>query len=141
MPSIRRNIVIVLSVWQAAAGFASALTSVSGTPFPSLIDVTINNLQEGLRSNLFSSVDLVNAYPARIQDVKGMLHAVTEANPDALHIARELDSLRDNGTNLGPTPWCSHLDQEQHRHQGQDGQLGWVLGSAGCQGSGRQFLK
>ncbi|RYP70593.1 hypothetical protein DL769_004915 [Monosporascus sp. CRB-8-3] len=102
MRSIRRIIVTVSSVWLAVAGFASALTSVRGKPFPSLIDVTIDDLQEGLGNGLFSSVDLVNAYLARIQEVNGTLHAVTEVNPDALHIAHELDSMRVNGTNLGP---------------------------------------
>ncbi|RYP88175.1 hypothetical protein DL770_004680 [Monosporascus sp. CRB-9-2] len=102
MPSVRRIILTVSSAWLAVAGFANALSSVKGKPFPSLIDVTIDDLQDGLRSGLFSSVDLVNAYLARIQEVNGTLHAVTEVNPDALRIARELDSMRVNGTNLGP---------------------------------------
>ncbi|RYP37325.1 hypothetical protein DL767_002968 [Monosporascus sp. MG133] len=102
MQSVRRIILTVSSAWLAVAGFTSALSSVKGKPFPSLIDVTIDDLQEGLRSGLFSSVDLVNAYLARIQEVNGTLHAVTEVNPDALHIARELDSMRVNGKNLSP---------------------------------------
>ncbi|RYP38237.1 hypothetical protein DL768_010811 [Monosporascus sp. mg162] len=102
MPSIRRIILTVSSVWLAVAGFTSALGSVNGKPFPNLVDVTIDDLQEGLRSGLFSSVDLVNAYLARIQEVNSTLHAVTEVNPDALRTACELDSMRVTGTNLGP---------------------------------------
>ncbi|KAL9115364.1 MAG: hypothetical protein Q9227_000685 [Pyrenula ochraceoflavens] len=44
----------------------------------------------------------VKAYVARIEEVNGTLHMVTELNPDALSIAAELDAERANGTNRGP---------------------------------------
>ncbi|KAI1394742.1 amidase signature enzyme [Hypoxylon fuscum] len=75
---------------------------VKGKPFPSLIDVTIDDLSAGLESGLFTSVDLVNAYVARIMEVNDTLHAVAELNPDALAIAAELDTMRSKGQNLGP---------------------------------------
>jgi amidase len=78
------------------------ITAVNGTPFPSLLDVTIDDLVEGLSTGLFTSVDLVSAYLARIEQVNPILHAVNEVNPDALSIAAELDTLRANGTTLGP---------------------------------------
>lgn len=80
----------------------AAVHLVKGQEFPSLIDVTIDDLQDGLESGLFTSVDLVNAYIARIQMVNSTLNVVTELNPDALSIAAELDAARLNGTSLGP---------------------------------------
>ncbi|KAL1304087.1 hypothetical protein AAFC00_000522 [Neodothiora populina] len=67
-----------------------------------MIDVTTEDLVRGLESHLFTSVDLVKAYTARINEVKSTLHMVTEVNPDALAIAAELDAMRANGTVLGP---------------------------------------
>ena len=44
-------------------------TAINGTPFPSLIDATTEDLISGLKSRLFTSVDLVNVYVARIMEV------------------------------------------------------------------------
>lgn len=77
-------------------------TSIKGTPFSSLIDVDLEELVSGLEKGLFTSVDLVKAYSARILEVNGTLHAVTELNPEAISIAREADALRQNGTVLSP---------------------------------------
>ncbi|KAK3178226.1 hypothetical protein OEA41_000359 [Lepraria neglecta] len=70
--------------------------------FPALIEVTLEELETGLESGLFTSVDLVNAYIARILEVNGTLNCVTEINPDAVSIAAELDAERANGTTRGP---------------------------------------
>ncbi|KAM7194062.1 amidase [Naviculisporaceae sp. PSN 640] len=70
--------------------------------FPSLIDASIADLAAGLESGLFTSVDLVNAYIARIEEVNPILKAVTEINPDAFSVAAELDAARASGTILGP---------------------------------------
>lgn len=70
--------------------------------FPSLIDVDLEDLVTGLERGLFTSVDLVNAYVARITEVNATLHMVTELNPDALSIAKTLDAQRKNGTVLSP---------------------------------------
>ena len=58
-------------VWTTAqvALPCSSSTAINGTPFPSLIDVTTEDLIGGLESGLFTSVDLVNAYIARIMEV------------------------------------------------------------------------
>ena len=50
-------------------------TAINGTPFPSLIDATTEDLISGLESGLFTSVDLVNAYVARIMEVGKHLNA------------------------------------------------------------------
>ena len=77
-------------------------TLVKGQEFPSLIDVTLEELNTGLESGLFTSVDLTKAYIQRINEVNGTLHMVTELNPDALAIAAQADALRANGTILSP---------------------------------------
>ncbi|KAL8948836.1 MAG: hypothetical protein Q9222_005009 [Ikaeria aurantiellina] len=73
-----------------------------GSTFPLLIDATTEELETGLESGLFTSVDLVNAYVTRILEVNSTLNVVTELNPDALSIAAELDAERASGTTRGP---------------------------------------
>ncbi|TFK78316.1 amidase signature enzyme [Polyporus arcularius HHB13444] len=66
-------------------------------PFPELYEASISELQKGLQNGEFSSVDLVQAYLARIEEVnlKGpALRAVIETNPSALQQAAELDNER-----------------------------------------------
>ncbi|KAJ7479515.1 amidase signature enzyme [Mycena latifolia] len=70
--------------------------------FPDLYEATIADLQAGLDAGHFTSVDLVNAYFARINEVNGELHAVIETNPTALAQAADLDTQRKQGTKLGP---------------------------------------
>lgn len=69
---------------------------------PSLLNADLEDLQSGLSRGLFTSVDLVSAYTARILEVNSTLHMVTELNPDAAAIARSLDVQRNSGTILGP---------------------------------------
>ena len=80
----------------------NASTAINGKYFPPLIEATAEDLIAGLESGLFTSVDLVNAYVERIMQVNSTLHMVTQLNPDALSIAATADSLRANGTILGP---------------------------------------
>jgi hypothetical protein len=88
----------------AVAGLVTPYTNVSVGlgDFPSLINVTTEDLASGLEAGRFTSVDLVKAYSARIMEVNSTLRMVTEINPDALAIAAELDAMRANGTILGP---------------------------------------
>ncbi|OHE99887.1 amidase [Colletotrichum orchidophilum] len=70
---------------------------------PSLIDATLDDLSNGLSSGIFTSVDLVNAYIARIRETTSTLNAVTEINPDAVSVAETLDLIRrQGGPLLGP---------------------------------------
>ncbi|RHZ63575.1 putative amidase [Aspergillus thermomutatus] len=101
------------SVWFPAPFLYTAIT-VSGSGswpngttdcqcvFPSLIEATAAELQEGLTKGCFSSVDLVNAYVTRIHEVNSTLHMVLEVNPDAWDIARQLDLQRNHGLVRGP---------------------------------------
>ncbi|KAI6875940.1 amidase [Hortaea werneckii] len=77
-------------------------TIIKGQQFPSLIDVTLEDLSTGLESGLFTSVDLVTAYMDRINEINSTLHLVTELNPDAISIASQSDAMRANGTVVGP---------------------------------------
>lgn len=70
--------------------------------FPSLINVTLDELSHGLDRGHFTSQDLVRAYIERITEVNDILHCVTEINPDALSIAASLDEARRNGVISGP---------------------------------------
>ncbi|KAH9033361.1 amidase signature enzyme [Lactarius pseudohatsudake] len=64
---------------------------------PDLYEASITELQDGLESGHFTSVDLVKAYFARIEEVNlqgPTLRAVIELNPSALQQAAELDLER-----------------------------------------------
>ncbi|KAF2275506.1 amidase signature enzyme [Westerdykella ornata] len=74
----------------------------NGTSLPSLLDATVDELAAGLGAKLFTSVDLVKAYTKRILEVNNELHAITEINPDALKIAKDLDYERKFGRLRGP---------------------------------------
>ncbi|KAL8969291.1 MAG: hypothetical protein Q9183_002070 [Haloplaca sp. 2 TL-2023] len=92
---------LLLSQWISCQYHFPNRTCTSQT-VPLLIDVTTEQLETGLERGLFTSVDLVNAYIARIQEVNSTLNVVTEINPDALQIAAELDAERANGSTRGP---------------------------------------
>ncbi|KLO18977.1 amidase signature enzyme [Schizopora paradoxa] len=87
----------------AVAGITLLVTSSLATAasaeitFPDLYEASIAELQDGLEKGHFSSVDLVKAYFARIEEVNlqgPALRAVIETNPSALQQAAELDAER-----------------------------------------------
>jgi hypothetical protein len=67
---------------------------------PDLVDATFDELGTGLRNDLFTSVDLVNAYLKRIEEVNDELHAVIATNPRARAEAAYFDELLKNGIDL-----------------------------------------
>ena len=75
---------------------------INGVQFPTMIDVTLEDLVFGLETGLFNSTDLVQTYMDRILEVNSTLHMVTELNPDALTIAAQYDAMRANGSITGP---------------------------------------
>ncbi|KAF7919110.1 uncharacterized protein EAE98_009430 [Botrytis deweyae] len=77
-------------------------TNFPGTTFPDPNEASIEDLAEGLKDKEFTSVDLINAYTARINDVNDALNAVVEINPDAILIVSMLDNERSMGTLRGP---------------------------------------
>lgn len=93
---------LFLSTSIAAQSCSNQSTAINGTAFPPLIEATTEDLVRGLESGLFTSVDLVQVYIARIMEVNSTLHMVAQLNPDALSIAAQLDSQRARGNVLGP---------------------------------------
>lgn len=94
------RIAACLIPWTFASNIST--TSIDGQPFPPLIDATLDDLLYGLNTGLFTSVDLVNAYTARILEANATLRMVTEINPDALRIAATLDAERAANISRGP---------------------------------------
>ncbi|KAM4061985.1 amidase [Hirsutella rhossiliensis] len=77
----------------------------ASSKFPPLLDATLDQLRQGLDGGAFTSVDLVNAYVARINEVNSALRPVAEINPEALAIATQLDSeRRSNGQATASKP-------------------------------------
>ncbi|CAK4031689.1 amidase ARB_02965 [Lecanosticta acicola] len=96
---------LLLTATLGLAGARPTWKTANGTApfdFPSLLDVDLEDLVAGLERNLFTSVDLVKAYTARILEVNSTLHAVTELNPDAEAIAASLDAMRAANGTKGP---------------------------------------
>ncbi|PHH82708.1 hypothetical protein CDD82_5063 [Ophiocordyceps australis] len=82
--------IITLAALSPAFSFVVAL----GNSPPLLLDASLEDLRSGLDQGVFTSVDLVQAYLARIKETNHVLHAVVEINPDALAIAAQLDRQR-----------------------------------------------
>lgn len=80
---------------------ASVSLDVPSDTFPDLYEASIEELNRGLSQGHFTSVDLVKAYLARIDEVNDELHAVIETNSHALALAAELDSERAAGRSKG----------------------------------------
>jgi amidase len=70
-----------------------------------LEEITITELQEGMKSGRFTAPSLVEKYTKRIEDIDKRgpaVNAIIELNPDALSIARELDRERKAKGPRGP---------------------------------------
>ncbi|ETS78497.1 hypothetical protein PFICI_10559 [Pestalotiopsis fici W106-1] len=103
MVSLKTYCTFALTAFSVAlSACTNSSTSIDGKPFPPLIEAMLEDLVSGLESGLFTSVDLVNAYTARILEVNSTLKMVTYLNPDALSVAAAADALRAQGTILGP---------------------------------------
>ncbi|KAF8883191.1 amidase signature enzyme [Gymnopilus junonius] len=96
---------VVLNLWWSAllallafsTGISASTDGSEAVVFPDLYEASVLELQAGLDAGHFSSVDLVKAYFARIDEVnlKGpTLRAVLELNPSALKQAAALDKER-----------------------------------------------
>ncbi|KAJ5654943.1 hypothetical protein N7490_001946 [Penicillium lividum] len=66
-----------------------------------LSNASIDELLQELQERRLTSVQLVDIYIARIEEVNSKVHAVSEINPDALDIARERDDERQNDQTRG----------------------------------------
>lgn len=99
---IRWLVVLATAFELSSALHSQYQTQDKSISFPPLIEADLEDLVTGLENGLFTSVDLVKAYEARINEVNDTLHAVTELNPDAHSIAASMDAMRRNGTILSP---------------------------------------
>ncbi|KAJ6004740.1 hypothetical protein N7540_012539 [Penicillium herquei] len=61
---------------------------------PSLMDLTLEDLNYGLEGHFFTSTDLVRAYLERIKEVNHIVKAITELGPTALDQAKAVDAER-----------------------------------------------
>jgi amidase len=96
----------------SAAGLAAESTKAGRTPRSysppppfELEEITILELQAGLKSGKYTSRRLVTAYLSRIQQIDGVgptLRSVIETNPDALALADAADAERKAGKVRGP---------------------------------------
>jgi amidase len=96
-----------LSAGSLAEPSRGAQPSMSHTPPPpfELEEITIQQLQDGLKSGKYTSRRLCTAYLARIQQIDGAgptLKSVIETNPDALALADAADADRKAGRVRGP---------------------------------------
>ncbi|KZP00704.1 amidase signature enzyme [Calocera viscosa TUFC12733] len=99
-PQQRRRTLLARIVLACFTGLAllcvvlGSTAAFSSPELPDLLDASISELQAGLERGDFTSVDLVNSYLARIEEVNlrgPALRAVIETNPIALSQAAALD--------------------------------------------------
>lgn len=73
---------IVFALFSAITSTVSGLylsrASNTSSALPSLLDADLEDLVTGLESGTFTSVDLVEAYTARIMEVNSTLHMVSD---------------------------------------------------------------
>lgn len=102
-----------------------------------LFDISIKELQNGLRKKHFTSVDLVQAYIRRINEVNlegPSLRAVIEISPTALDAAERADSLRRQGKVLSPVHGIPILVKDSISTRPEDG-MNTTAGSFSLVGS------
>src|SRR6202161_2694076 len=88
----------------AARDIASAAPASDVKPFE-LDEITISDLQDGMKSGKFTARSLVQKYTARIEEIDKRgpaVNAIIELNPDALSIADGLDRERKAKGARGP---------------------------------------
>src|SRR5437764_611010 len=102
----RRQFLGLTAVGAAAALARPTLAaSAEAPPEFELDEITLAQLQEGMRSGRFTAASLARDYLARIDtvDKRGpAINALIELNPDAMSIAEELDRERAGGKPRGP---------------------------------------
>ena len=100
--TLDRRAFITITGLGAAGALLARQTQTTSAPSFELEEITLGELQEGLRSGRFTSRQLTQAYLARIDaiDKRGpAINAVIELNPDALAIA---DAMDRESTRRGP---------------------------------------
>jgi amidase len=83
-------------------GLSSLVSRSTSAASASWIEATIPELQALMNSGALTSVQLTTNYLNQIATFNNLLHAVIETNPDALAIAKKLDTERRSGRLRGP---------------------------------------
>jgi amidase len=83
-------------------GLASLLESTASAAGFQFVEATIPELQTLMNSGALTSVQLTANYLNQIATFNPLLHALIETNPDALAIAKKLDTERHSGHLRGP---------------------------------------
>src|SRR5689334_9385706 len=94
---MNRRELLQLSVLGAAGAASAQEKQKKETEAPAPFDYagkSIKALQAEMKDGKLSSAQLTQAYLQRIEQVKPLLHAVLEVNPDALPMAEALDKER-----------------------------------------------
>ncbi len=87
----------------AAAGTLLPSAYVFGQgEIPSLEEITVAGLNEGMRKGSLTSVSITTWYMSRITSEDRATNSMIEINPDALSIAAQLDAERKSGKLRGP---------------------------------------
>jgi amidase len=93
-----------LATATVARGNPEAPAALAPKPFE-LDEITVTQLQEGMRSGKFTSLSVTEKYLQRIKEIDKSgpaINAVIEINPDAREIARSLDQERKTKGSRGP---------------------------------------
>ena len=84
----------IVSVPRSLCVSQTADKGLASDEFPGLLNITLEQVAEGLDRGKFTSVDLVKAYTARIEECNEEFRSVLQLNPDAVHVAELLDQER-----------------------------------------------
>ncbi|MDQ3322574.1 MAG: amidase family protein, partial [Acidobacteriota bacterium] len=96
----RREFLKSSAIGIAALGLVKNTTAgefIFSEPHIELNEVTVSELQAGMKSGKFSARVLVEKYLERIKEIDPKLNSVIETNPDALRIAEQMDKERRRG--------------------------------------------
>ena len=89
----------------SATPTAALATTAADVPSFELDEITLGDLQDGMKSGKFTARSLVEKYSARIEQIDKSgpaVNSVIQMNPDALAVADALDEERKAGGPLGP---------------------------------------
>ncbi len=96
----RRDFLKSSAIGIAALGFVKNTMAgeiIFSEPHTELNEITVSELQAGMKSGRFSAKMLVEKYLERIKENDPKLNSVIETNPDAMRIAEEMDGERKRG--------------------------------------------
>jgi Asp-tRNA(Asn)/Glu-tRNA(Gln) amidotransferase A subunit family amidase len=82
---------IARSLLATTIGFSVTVPNVANAAIVNVEELTVKDVQAGLKGSKFTSVDLVESFLARINTYESTYNAFISFNPDALETAKALD--------------------------------------------------